>query len=95
MNVETGELFNSEEAKKLMEEMIEAKEDASKIKPVPKRLEKEAKRELAGRKHTVVDLSKKIPLAKWANRERCFQNRPSPKRKRKIAQASKRRNRKK
>lgn len=94
MNVETGELFNAEEAKHILEKMMENDEDTSKIKPIPRRLEKEAKRELGEKSKTVVDMSKKTPLTKWAHGEHSRLNKPSTKRKRKIARASKRRNRK-
>jgi polyhydroxyalkanoate synthesis regulator phasin len=93
MNVETGELFNSEEAREIMEEMLKKGQDTSVIRPVPKRLEKEAKEKLGGKNKTVIDMSKQSPLAKWANKEHSRLNRPSKKRKRKIAQSSKRRNR--
>jgi hypothetical protein len=51
--------------------------------PVPASLSRAARRELAGRGDAHIDLSKPSPLATWAKK----------KRKAKIAQASRRRNR--
>lgn len=81
MNVNTGELMMlSAENMKLL---------YNKFTSVPDELQDEAKKELAGKEKTVVDLKADTPLANWAKRER---NKVKSNRA-KMAKASRRRNR--
>jgi hypothetical protein len=64
MNPDTGELITNEERLKLLEEQ------RAKFVPVPGHLENRAKRRLAGKERTTIDMNSKDPLAKWARREK-------------------------
>lgn len=90
MNVETGDLYKDLEAARA--EKAEIRE----LREVPEHHAKEAFRELAGKPHTKVDLSKNTPLTRWANRTcRAINKKNDRRAKRKIATASRKRNRRK
>lgn len=86
MNVNTGELrvvADDDELKQLM------KEWGDDLRTVPPELQSEANNALNGKSSTYIDLKANTPLANYANKERNKQK----KSKRKMSQASKKRNR--
>ena len=87
MDVRTGELIRE----KAFEELAE--EEAKRFRKVKKELEEEAIKELEGKDKTFIDLKARTPLAKWAKQERKM-DKKKIKKKRKIAKASRKRNRK-
>ncbi len=89
MNIETGKLYES------LAEALKHEELSDNLKEVPKKLDSLAKKELNGKKITTVDMNKNTPLTKWAQQER-HRAKKIVKRKahRKIAKASRKRNRK-
>lgn len=82
MNVNTGELLLLHELDEIPEGFIS----------VPDMLNEEATKKLNGEDHTVVDLASDSPLAHWARkqRHRCKKRTTN---KRKMAKASRRKNR--
>lgn len=88
MNVETGDLYKDLEAAKA--EKAELRE----LRQVPEHHAKEAFKELNGKDHVKVDISKKTPLTRWAKREsHAIHKTDKRKARRKISDASKKRNR--
>lgn len=86
MNVNTGELIavgNGEELKELM------KAWGDDLRQVPPELQGEANKALNGNSRTFIDLKADTPLANFAKKERS----KNKKAKRKMAQASRKRNR--
>lgn len=71
-------------------------EELKGLEPLPENLQKEAEKELAGRKETFVDLKADTPLAKWARKRRNMMSPAKKKKKRrKMTKQSQRINRKK
>jgi hypothetical protein len=88
MNIETGELI------RLASLMPIDPEERGMFREVPDELAKEAKKELGDKDRVFVDMKKKTPLTKWAHQQgRAIHKTDKRKARRKIAKASKRRNR--
>ena len=66
MNVDTGELKRIQGLtdQEVDSEIKELAEDG--FTPVPKKLEKEARKELKNQQSTIVNMEKKTPLTEWA-----------------------------
>ena len=98
MNVETGDLYIDKETAEAMlrEKNDEFDKELKKLREVPEHHAKEAFKELGGKDHVKVDLSKNTPLTRWANRAcRAIHKENHRKIRRKAADASRKRNRRK
>lgn len=82
MNVNTGELRKINET---LANLGKLKEEG--FEPVPKHLKKEAEKELGDKDKVIVDMKKNTPLVNWAKSKR------NNKSKRKMARASRKKNR--
>ena len=92
MNIETGELIRLKEA---LGEDERKQLESEMFREVPDILAKEAEKELGNKDRVFVDMKKKTPLTKWAHQQsRAIHAVNKRKVRHKIAEASKRRNRK-
>ena len=91
MDVKPGDLFSNLFGEELEKER---KKRGDFLQPVPEKHEKEARKILDGKERGRADMKKKIPLTKWAHGECRAINRVNKRRvRRKIADASRKRNR--
>ena len=88
MNIETGKLYES------LSEALLHEEKSDKLKEVPKKLKPLAQKELAGQKTVTIDLKKDTPLTRWANGVNARPKKNKRRIRRKIANTSRKRNRK-
>ncbi len=68
MNTETNELISSEKLNSL------PALEKSQFTPVPRKLRREAEKQLAGKDSVIISKSSKSQLARWAHRVRRNQN---------------------
>lgn len=103
MDPNTGRLRALTEEESSMLSLMKSDEDTDNIlvaeglkglEELPEELNKEAQKELAGRKETFIDLKSDTPLARWAAKRRVSSSQKK-KRKRKIVKQSRKINRKK
>lgn len=91
MDVRTGELFSALSGEELEKEKKKRK---GFLRPVPKEHEEEARKILDGKKRGQADMKKKTPLVRWAKQQCAAINKKNQRKvRRKIADASRKRNR--